>query len=116
MIVHVILFEPRADLTPDERVQVLEDFRQAAAAISSVRRCRVGRRIRHGVPGYEQAMHADYQYAAIVEFDDRAGLTAYLSDPAHASAGRHFTASAAHAIAYDFEMPEADDHGSLARG
>lgn len=106
MIAHVVLFEPRADLTERERQQVLEDLREAAARIPSVRRLRVGRRILHGLPGYEQAMTENYAYAAIIEFDDREGLEAYLRHPAHKAAGTHFTASAARALAYDFDVSD----------
>jgi hypothetical protein len=109
MIVHIVLFEPHTSLTQADRARLLEDLRGAAAAIPSVRRFRVGRRVQHGLGGYEQAMERDYQYAAVVEFDDRAGLETYLKHPAHEVVGRHFTASAAHAIAYDFEMREAAD-------
>lgn len=106
MIVHVVLFEPRADLSEADRQQVLDDLRLAAASIPTLRSCRIGRRIRLGLPGYEQAMPVDYQYAAIMEFDDPAGLEAYLRHPAHEAAGRHFTGSAAHALAYDYEIGE----------
>lgn len=109
MIVHIILFEPRADLTPAQRRQVIEDLRAAATSIPSLRRCRIGRRIRHGTPGYEAAMKVDYQFTAILEFDDRAGLEEYLRHPAHHAAGRHFTTSAANALAYDYEVEEAED-------
>lgn len=107
MIVHIILFEPRADLSEAERQQVIADLRNAADSIPSVRRCRIGRRVRHGVAGYEAVMTVDYQYAVIMEFDDRAGLDAYLRHPAHHAAGHHFTASAANAVAYDYEVEEA---------
>jgi hypothetical protein len=104
VIVHVVLFEPRADLTDAQRNKVLDDLRAAAAAIPTLRRCRIGQRITLGLPGYEQAMTVDYQYAAIMEFDDRAGLEAYLRHPAHVAAGRHFTESAARALAYDYDV------------
>ena len=106
MIVHVILFEPRADVTHRQRQQVLEDLRLAAAAIPSIRRFRIGQRILHGLPGYEQAMRDNYHYAAIIEFDDRAGLEAYLQHPAHEAAGRHFTEVASRSLAYDYEVSE----------
>jgi hypothetical protein len=106
MIVHVVLFEPRADLTDAQRQQVLEDLRAAAAQIPTLRRCRIGERITLGLPGYEQAMTANFQYIAIMEFDDRAGLEAYLRHPAHAAAGRHFTEAAARALAYDYEVED----------
>lgn len=105
MIAHVVLFEPRADLTDAERAQVLDDLQRAAREIPSIRRFRIGRRLRHGLPGYEQAM-TNYEYAAILEFDDREGLEAYLRHPAHETAGRHFTASAARALAYDYEVDD----------
>lgn len=107
MIVHVVLFEPRADLPADARRQVLDDLQAAATTIPGVRRFRVGRRITHGLPGYEQAMRERYQYAVIIEFDDRAGLEGYLHHPAHESIGRHFATSAARALAYDFDMADA---------
>ena len=51
-------------------------------------------------------MREDFEYAAVIEFDDLAGLTAYLEHPAHAAAGQHFTSSGAMALAYDYEMVE----------
>jgi stress responsive alpha/beta barrel protein len=104
LIVHVVLFEPRGDLTEQEQRQVVADLQHAASSIPSIRSLRVGRRIRHGLPGYEQAMKVDYQYVALFEFDDHAALKAYLQHPAHEAAGRHFTVSAAHSLAYDFEL------------
>ena len=109
MIVHIVLFEPRADLSDADRKRVLADLKAAATAIPSLQRCRIGRRIRHGLPGYESAMRTDFQYAAIMEFADREGLETYLRHPAHQAAGQHFTTSAASALAYDYEMSEAAD-------
>jgi hypothetical protein len=104
LIVHVVLFEPRADLSETQRQKILTDLEHAAVSIPTIRSLRIGRRIRHGFPGYEQRMSEDYQYIALLEFDDRAALEAYLRHPAHEAAGRHFTVSAAHSLAYDFEM------------
>ena len=109
MIVHIVLFEPRADLSDADRQRVIADLKAAASSISSLRRCRIGRRIRHGLPGYEAAMRTNYQYVALMEFADREGLEAYLRHPAHHAAGQHFTTSAASALAYDYEMSEAAD-------
>jgi hypothetical protein len=104
MIVHVILYRPRIDLADGMRQQILEGLATAATAIPSIRRLRVGKRVRHGRPGYEQAMHTDFEYAVIVEFDDVDGLAAYLAHPAHNAIGSHFSASASDALAYDYEM------------
>ena len=106
MIVHVVLFSPKAGLSGADRVAVLEAVSAAAREIPSIKRFRIGKRVKHSLPGYEQMMTDDYEFAVILEFDDVAGLKSYLQHPAHAEAGRHFTASAARALAYDYETSE----------
>ena len=104
MIVHVVLFSPRPDLSESDRRALLDALAAAATGIPSIRRLRVGKRVKHSLPGYEQMMRDDYEFAVMIEFDDVAGLKAYLQHPAHAAAGHHFTASAAKALAYDYEI------------
>jgi stress responsive alpha/beta barrel protein len=106
MIVHVVLFSPKPDLSPSDRTAVLDALQSAAKNIPSIKRLRVGKRVKHSLPGYEQMMRDDYEYAVIIEFDDVEGLRAYLQHPAHAAAGHHFTASASKALAYDYEVTE----------
>ena len=113
MIAHIILFAPRADLSPVQRDEILNAFTRATAAVPTVRNVRIGRRILHGLPGYEQSMRTDFEYAAIVEFDDVAGLEEYLRHPAHAAAGRHFSESAAASLAYDYALVPAAEAASL---
>jgi hypothetical protein len=113
VIVHVILFSPRSDLPQALRRELIEALTTAATSIPSITRFRIGRRVRHGLPGYEHAMREDYAFAAIVEVDDLDGLKAYLTHPAHAAIGHHFTASASNAVAYDYEMVDARDAGQL---
>jgi hypothetical protein len=104
MITHLILFKPKPDLSAADRQAVLDGLASAAVDIPSVRSLRVGRRVRHGRPGYEQVMAQDFEYAVIVEFDDLAGLTAYLSHPQHTALSQHFTELSSAALAYDYEM------------
>jgi hypothetical protein len=104
VIVHVILYKPQTNMADAARQQIMEGLATAATAIPSVRRFRVGKRVKHGHPGYEQAMHVDFEYAVIVEFDGVEGLTAYLSHPAHEAIGGHFTASASDSLAYDYDV------------
>jgi stress responsive alpha/beta barrel protein len=104
MITHVILFKPRPELTAGERDGLLKTLEGAAAGIPSIRRIRLGARVRHGRPGYEQMMKEDFEYAVIIEFDDLQALGAYLAHPQHAAIGKHFSESAAAALAYDYEM------------
>lgn len=104
MIAHIVLFEPRPDLTETDRNSLLEGLREAARDIPSVRQLRVGRRTRHGLPGYEQAMCDEYSYAAVIEFDSLDGLRSYLAHPGHDRVGRHFAESSVRALAYDYEL------------
>ena len=114
MITHVILFSPKPDLPQTARRELLEALVAASTEIPTIRSFRVGRRVKHGLPGYEQMMRDDYEFAAIVEFDDVEGLKAYLAHPSHAAIGRHFTASAARSLAYDFDLTDAANVSQLA--
>ena len=113
MIVHIVLFEPRPELTSGERQSLLEGLRVAARDIPGVRRLRVGRRMRHGVPGYEQAMKDDYSFAAVIEFDTADDLRGFLTHPAHERVGRHFSRSSVRALAYDYDLVDAADADGL---
>lgn len=106
MIVHVVLFSPRPDLSAADRDALLDALRTASKNIPSIKRLRVGTRVKHSLPGYEQLMHDDYEFAVLIEFDNVEGLKAYLQHPAHAAAGHHFMASASRALAYDYEVGE----------
>jgi len=106
MIVHVVLFSPRPDLSAGDRAALLGALESASQNIPSIKRLRIGKRVKHSLPGYEQMMRDDYEYAVIIEFDDVEGLKAYLQHPAHAAAGHHFTASSSKALAYDYEVAD----------
>jgi hypothetical protein len=105
MIAHVVLFQPRADLSPDARAALAAAFEAALREIPSIRRARVGARVRQG-HGYEALMTVDYQYAAILEFADAAGLKAYLEHPAHSVMAARFYESFEHALMYDFDLQD----------
>ena len=106
MIAHIVLFTPRKTLSDGERHALADTFAAALVAIPSIRRARVGPRVTHGRPGYEQLMHVDYEYAAILEFDDRAGLESYLAHTAHQALGERFFAMFEEALMYDYELRE----------
>ena len=106
MIVHIVLFHPREHLPEDTRTQLLDDLRHAARTIPTIRRFRLGSRVKHGLPGYEQMVREDYAFVVLVEFHDAGGLAAYLQHPAHQAIAAHFTISAQRAVAYDYEIGE----------
>jgi Stress responsive A/B Barrel Domain len=113
MIAHVVLFSPKPDLPEGERRALMGALVAAAGDIPSIKRFRVGKRVRHWLPGYEQLMRDDFEFAAIVEFEDVEGLKRYLAHPSHAVIGQHFTTSATKALAYDYAMIDAADAGEL---
>jgi Stress responsive A/B Barrel Domain len=109
MIAHLVLFKPRAAMPPAERLAILDSLMASLKQLPMVRDCRVGRRIRHGLPGYEQAMREDYEFALVLEFDGVDGLREYLRHPAHAALGGAFSSGADDALAYDYEMMSLDE-------
>jgi hypothetical protein len=105
MIAHVVLFRPRADLSSEARQALAASFEAALLQIPTIRRARVGQRIGVGRP-YESLMRVDYSYAAVIEFDDRAGLTEYLEHPSHQQLAAQFFNAFEEALMYDFELHE----------
>lgn len=104
MIAHIVLLQPKPDLTDVQRADALETIRTSAANIPEVRRFRLGRRVKHGLPGYEQLMPQDFQFALIVEVDDVDALKRYLEAPAHDALAHLFYTATAAALAYDYEF------------
>ena len=103
MIAHIVLLQPKAELTEAQRATALDTIRRSAADLSEVR-LRLGRRVKHGLPGYEQLMAQDYDYALIVEADDIDALKRYLQAPAHVALGQLFYSATSAALAYDYEF------------
>jgi len=106
VIAHIVLLRPRPDLTEDQRRAALDMLARVTADVPEIRSARFGRRVKHGLPGYEQAMTEDYELALIVEVDDMPALTRYLKAPAHRALGNFFSTSTAAALAYDYDMTE----------
>lgn len=105
MIAHVVLFRLRGDVSPEARTDLAGAFEAALREIPSIRRVHVGRRFLHG-RAYETLMTVDYQYAAVLEFDDPAGLRAYLEHPAHQQLASRFSEAFEQALMYDFDLQE----------
>jgi hypothetical protein len=106
MIAHIVLLQPRPDLTDAQRRAALDTLTRAATDVPEIRSFRLGRRVRHGLPGYEQMMAQDFEFALIIEVEDVPALTRYLRAPAHAALGDLFSSATSAALAYDFEMDE----------
>ncbi|MPY87376.1 MAG: hypothetical protein GEU99_05595 [Luteitalea sp.] len=103
MTVHVVLYRPRADSSAEEREALVSATRAAAQSIPSVRRFLVGTRVANA-PDYVITGFPEFPYVALVEFDDEAGLQAYLQHPVHVKLGQRFNALAEAALVYDFNV------------
>jgi Stress responsive A/B Barrel Domain len=102
VIVHLVLFTPRADLGPEARAEVAHALDHALTAIPAIARFQVGRRVRLDT-AYDRAAPIDFEYCVIVEFADRSALASYLAHPAHDTLGRLFYTTSQVALASDFD-------------
>jgi len=102
MISHVVLFRPKATLSPDERRALIGSLERAVSGIPTIKRATIGRRVLLNRPGYETQMAQHYEYSAILEFTGEADLRAYLDHPAHVDLGRLLFTAADAVLAYDF--------------
>jgi hypothetical protein len=114
MVLHVVLFRPRPDLGPSDRAGLVEALESALQRIPSIRRFHVGRRVVHGA-GYEALMPVSLDYAAVIEFDDLAGLRAYLEHPAHEALGSRFMSSLEASQIFDYQMQDGEELRGLAQ-
>lgn len=105
MISHVVLFRPKPDLTAADREALIAAFEYAVSEIPHVRGVRVGRRVTHGA-GYENGAPDLADALIVIDFDDLAGLQAYLGHPAHAELGARFNEALSSGLIYDFEVGE----------
>lgn len=108
MISHIVLFRPKASLSPADRHALIEALRHAVSGIPSIRRVVIGRRILLNRLGYETQMAEHYEYSAIFDFDAVSDLRAYLDHPAHVELGRLLFTSADAVLAYDFVTVDPD--------
>ncbi len=114
MLFHVVLFRPRTDLGAADRASLVEALEAALQQVPSIRRFHVGRRVTHGA-GYESAVPAPLDYAAIIEFDDLPALQAYLGHPAHVALGQRFMRSLEASAIFDYQMQDVEELRRLAQ-
>ena len=103
MVLHVVLFRPKPGISEGDRAEMFTALNSAASGIPSVRRFHVGARVSHGA-AYERAMPQDFPFAAVIEFDDLAGLQEYLSHAAHARVAELFYSLQEAALTYDYDV------------
>ena len=84
------MFTPKAELTEVERRSFAQTVVDSLRAIPAVKRAVVAR-TRDLATSYPNFVgHQTYHYAAIVEFDNEAGLRAYFEHPLHGALAAQF--------------------------
>ena len=107
MISHIVLFEPKPDLSSSDVLGFAQQLRAAMTSVPSVRRAMVGRRVDVS-PGHDRNFgDATYSFSAVVEFDDSKGLIDYLRHPQHAKLGRLFWLHCARTVVLEVEAVDA---------
>ena len=107
MIAHIVLFQPKQNLSLDDKRALLRAFRSALAAVPAVQRVRIGRSTSVGA-AYESST-SKYGYAAVIEFAGVPELQGYLRHPAHQELGRMFFEACAATTIVDVELIEGLD-------
>ncbi len=83
MILHLVLYQPRATATPEERAALVAALEAACHEIPVIQQVRVGKAINLGM-GYEnRSSGQQMDYAAVFEFRDEIDLRSYLAHDHH---------------------------------
>jgi hypothetical protein len=90
VIAHIVLFNPKPNLSTQDVQLFAQQLRLTVNSVTSVRRAMVGKRLAVQDGDHRNFGDATYEFAAVVEFDDPDGLSAYLAHPAHQELGRLF--------------------------
>jgi Stress responsive A/B Barrel Domain len=90
VISHIVLFNPKKDVSQAARKSFALQIRDVCRTIGSVRAARIGRAIAVN-PGYGRSFgDKTYEFAAILDFDRQDDLITYLQHPLHDELGRLF--------------------------
>jgi hypothetical protein len=108
VIVHLVLFTPRPDLTESDRATLRATLQHALTEIPAIRSHSVGRRVRLGTT-YDRVAPLDFEFLVTIEVDDERALAAYLEHPAHQRLGQLFYETSAVALASDFRIADVND-------
>lgn len=90
MFAHILMFTPKPDLSDEKKRSFARVFRRAVQEIPSVQRAVVGRSHVTAATYGTQLGLKTYEYAAVLEFDDKQGLVDYLNHDAHRELGKMF--------------------------
>jgi hypothetical protein len=107
VVAHIVLFNPKRELTTDERQSFAQSIRASVRRIGGVQRALIGRAIAV-TPQYDRTFgDKTYEYAAVLEFPDPTALRDYLNHPAHRELGRLFWDNCESAVVMEADLADA---------
>ena len=83
MILHVVLYQPKASATPEELAELADALEGASREISSITQVRVGKAVDFGFGYSTWPKDQNNGNVAIFEFRDRIALETYLAHQTH---------------------------------
>ena len=83
MILHIVLYQPKASATQAELLELVEALQTASRGIPSIRQVRVGKAVDFGFGYSSWPKDQNNGNVAVFEFDDRIALEAYLKHESH---------------------------------
>jgi hypothetical protein len=109
VIAHVVLFKPKSDVPIDKLRSFAQLLKAVRGEVETIRRAFVGRAV-EGLATYRQNIgDTAYEYAAVLEFDDKEGLLTYLNHPKHQELGMMFWELCESTAILDVEARDLDD-------
>jgi len=104
VISHIVLFNPKPDVTTDQRRSFALAIRETCRSIDVVSAARIGR-AKDINAGYSRVLgEKTYQYAAVLDFETEEALIQYLQHPLHRELGRLFWETCESTIVIEVEM------------
>jgi len=112
VIAHIVLFEPKPEVTPEQRRDFLQSIRDAARRIPAIRNARIGKTFNlYQMPEVSHGQ-ATYSFSAVFEFDDKAGLQSYLTHQVHDRVRLLFWQLCSSTLIVDVELIEPSDESA----
>jgi hypothetical protein len=109
MVLRVVLFHLRPDLTEYDSRMLLASISSAVRSVPGLVSFNVGRRIESEGGEYllgdaAAALKTPFEYAAVFQFESTRALQAYLKHPGHSEIRSRFAAVITSAMTCDYEV------------
>ncbi len=90
MILHLVLYQPRATATPVECAELTSALEAACHQIPAIQQVRVGKAVNLGMGYKNRSQGQQYDYVAVFQFRDELDLKSYLANDHHRALAEMF--------------------------